>query len=148
MGIISSKSFIICAIRLFVQNWNKTKKKLYCMCEPLLFVNNDNCVNKEYEETNEWDIATRRWGCTFWWSGRIVSHDGLGRPYYPTHGKTTGGWNEHWKKELEIQTNMGIHSMEQLVVITDMKPSWGHFWTPTRNDFFGTKRLLHLIPKP
>jgi hypothetical protein len=34
------------------------------MCEPLLFVKNDNCVDKEYEEANEQGFATRRWGCT------------------------------------------------------------------------------------
>ncbi len=38
---------------------------LYCMCEPLLFVKDDNCVDKEYEEANEQGVATRRWGCIF-----------------------------------------------------------------------------------
>ncbi len=35
------------------------------MCEPLLFVKDDNYVDKEYEEANERCIAMRRWGCTF-----------------------------------------------------------------------------------
>ncbi len=41
-----------------------SKLKKISMCEPLLFVKNDNCVDKEYEEANEQGFATRRWGCT------------------------------------------------------------------------------------
>jgi hypothetical protein len=40
------------------------------------------------------------------------------------------------KKELEIQTNIGIHLMERLVVIMDVEPLRGHVWTPTKNDVF------------
>jgi hypothetical protein len=50
------------------------------MCEPFLFVKDDNCVDKEYEETNEQSIAMRRWGHTFYWLGRTISHDGSRRP--------------------------------------------------------------------
>jgi hypothetical protein len=80
VGIISSKSFIIFAIHYFVQNWKK-HKNLYCTCEPLLFVKNDKCVDKEYEEANERSIATNRWGCIFllvrkdnftWWIGKAL----------------------------------------------------------------------------
>ncbi len=38
--------------------------------------------------------------------------------------------------------------MEQLVVITNAKPSWGHAWTPIENDVFSTKRMLHLALEP
>lgn len=34
--------------------------------------------------------------------------------------------------ELEIQTDTGIHSMEQLFVTTNVEPSWGLIWTPTK----------------
>ncbi len=61
---ISSKSFIVCVIHFFVQNW-KNIFFLYCMCEPLLFVKDDNYVDKEYEEANEWNVAARRRGGTF-----------------------------------------------------------------------------------
>jgi hypothetical protein len=35
------------------------------MCKPLLFVKDDNFVDKEYEEANERGAAARRWGCIF-----------------------------------------------------------------------------------
>jgi len=37
---------------------------------------------------------------------------------------------------MEIQTNAEIHLMEQLVMTMDVEPSWGHVWTPTKNDVF------------
>ncbi len=67
----------------------------YCTYEPLLFVKDDNCVYKEYEEVNEQGIAMRRWGCIFCWSRIIVSHDGSGRPCYLAHGKIARGQNQH-----------------------------------------------------
>jgi hypothetical protein len=42
----------------------KKIKNIYYMCEPILFMKDDNCVDKEYEEANEQNFATRRWGCT------------------------------------------------------------------------------------
>ncbi len=72
------------------------------MCEPFLFVKDDNCVDKEYEEANEQNIIARRWGCIFCWSKRTVSHDGLRRPCYLAHGRAIGGWNQHWKKRIGI----------------------------------------------
>ncbi len=55
----------------------------------------DNYVDKEYEEANERGVVARRWRSTFYWPWRIVSHYGLKRPYYPTSGKTAGGWNQN-----------------------------------------------------
>ncbi len=63
MGIISSKSFIICAICSFVQNWKKILKNLYCTCEPFSYLKDDNHVDKEYEEANERCLGVERWGC-------------------------------------------------------------------------------------
>jgi len=34
--------------------------------------------------------------------------------------------------------------MEQLVVITVTKPSWGHVWTPTKNDVFHYQDIIAL----
>ncbi len=50
----------------------------------------DNYVDKEYDEANEQNVATKRWGCTFCWSGRTISRDGLGMPCYSAYGKTIG----------------------------------------------------------
>ncbi len=74
---------------------------LYCTCEPLLFVKDENYVNKEYEEANEQSIVVRRWGCTFCWSRRIVSHDGSRRPCHPAHGKAAGSQNQYWKRKIK-----------------------------------------------
>jgi len=69
-------------------------------------VKDGNCVNKEYMEANEWGFAARRWGCTFCWLGRTISHNELGRPCYPTCGRATWSWNQHWKR---IIINMNWH---------------------------------------
>jgi hypothetical protein len=71
----------------------KNIKNLYCTCKPLLLVEDDNYANKEYEEANEQGIVVRRWRCIFCWSGRIVSHYGVGRPCYPASGKLARSWN-------------------------------------------------------
>jgi hypothetical protein len=65
------------------------------MREPLLFVRDDNYVDKEYEEPNERGVVVKRWGHIFCWSGNTVFNDGSGRPCYPSHGKTLGGQNQH-----------------------------------------------------
>lgn len=38
--------------------------------------------------------------------------------------------------ELEIQIDIGIHLMEQLFMTTNVEPSRGLIWTPTKNDIF------------
>jgi hypothetical protein len=53
----------------------KKIKNIYCTYEPLLLVEDNNCVDKEYEEANEQGVAVRRWGCTFCWSTKTFSHD-------------------------------------------------------------------------
>jgi len=53
MGIIFSKSFIIFVIYSFIQNWKQNIKNLSYVCEPLLFMKDDNCNTKEHEEANE-----------------------------------------------------------------------------------------------
>ncbi len=85
----------------FCSNLEKTLKNLYCTCEPLLFVKDDNYVDKDYEEANERNIAMRRWGCTFYQSGKIVSHDGSRR-----HGLPYMWQNKHWKRKIG---NMNWH---------------------------------------
>ncbi len=65
------------------------------MCEPLLFVKDDNFVDKEYEEANEQGIAIKRWRCIFHLSRKIISHYGARRPCYPISGRTTRGQNQH-----------------------------------------------------
>jgi len=65
------------------------------MYEPFLFMKDDNCVDKEYEEANEQGVVTRRWRCTFYWLRRTISHDGLGRPCYLARSKATRGQNQH-----------------------------------------------------
>jgi hypothetical protein len=70
----------------------KTKKYLkniYYTCKPLLFVKNDKCVDKEYEEANEQGVVTKGWKCIFCWLRKTISHYGVGRPYYRTSGRTT-----------------------------------------------------------
>jgi hypothetical protein len=44
--------------------------------------------------------------------------------------------------ELEIQIDIKIHSMEHLVVITNVEPSWGHVWTPIENDVFRYQKIV------
>jgi hypothetical protein len=71
-------------------------------------VKDDNYANKEYEETNEQSIVTRRWRCIFCWSRRIVSHYGAGRPCYPASGRPVGGLEltlkeENWKYKLTLE---------------------------------------------
>jgi hypothetical protein len=39
------------------------------MCEPLLFVKDDNYVDKEFEEANEQNVVVKAWRCTFCWHG-------------------------------------------------------------------------------
>jgi hypothetical protein len=33
-------------------------------------------------------------------SGKSISHYGSKRPCYPANGKTTRGWNQHWKRRI------------------------------------------------
>jgi hypothetical protein len=76
----------------------KTKKNIknpYCTCEPLLFVKDYNCVDKEYEKANEQSVVVRMWRCIFCWLGKIVSHDGLGTTCYLACGITIRSWNQH-----------------------------------------------------
>jgi hypothetical protein len=40
------------------------------------------------------------------------------------------------KRTPKIQIDTKIHSIEQLVIITNVKPSWGHVWTLIKNDVF------------
>ncbi len=75
---------------------------------------NDNCVDKEYEEANEQNITARRWGCIFCWLGRTISHNGLKRPCYPTHGRAIGGRNQHWKRRIG-NTNWHQNSLDGAV---------------------------------
>ncbi len=89
MSFFFFKSFIVYAICFFVLF---IYLFIYYTCEQLLYVQDDNHVDKEYEKANERRVATRRWRCILCWSRKIVSHDGLG---YLTHGKTIGGWNQH-----------------------------------------------------
>jgi hypothetical protein len=55
-------AYVICS--LF--KTKKIKIKIYYMCKLILFVKDDNCVNKEYEEANEWGVVTKRWICAFY----------------------------------------------------------------------------------
>jgi hypothetical protein len=58
-------------------------------------VKDDNCVDKEYEEANEWGVVVRRWICVFCWSRKTISYHGIGRPYYLASGRVAGGRNQH-----------------------------------------------------
>jgi hypothetical protein len=50
-------------------------------------VKDNNCVDKEYEKTDEQGVVVRRWGCIFCWSTRTFSHDRLKMPCYLTRAK-------------------------------------------------------------
>jgi hypothetical protein len=66
MSIICSKSFIVYAIFLLFKIRKKNMIFFYCTCEPFLFMKDDNCVDKEYEEANEQGVVARRWRCIFY----------------------------------------------------------------------------------
>jgi len=85
----------------FCVNLLKIFLKIYYTCEPFLFMKNDNCVDKEYEEANERGIAMKGWRCTLCWSWKIISHYGERRPCYPTSGRATIGRNQHWKRRIK-----------------------------------------------
>lgn len=51
------------------------------------------------------------------------------------------------RREEDIRIDNKMHSMEQWVVTMDAQPLRGHVWTSIENDFFGTKRLLYLVPR-
>jgi hypothetical protein len=116
------------------------------MCEPLLYVQDDNHVEKEYEKANEQRVATRRWGCTFCWLGKIVSHDGLGRPCYLPYM-----WQSNWRLELTLKEENGL-TLEFINGVFGRDYRRGTFTGPCfrlrpKMMFFSTKRLLHPIPK-
>jgi hypothetical protein len=73
-------------------------------------VKDSNCIDKDYEEANEWGVAASKWGCTFCWSGRTIhmmDREGLAIMHMAE-------WHEVGinieRRELKIQIDIGIHS--------------------------------------